>query len=33
MFVDLEFQFLDDKVVSTDLNTTGTRDFVPEVEI
>ena len=32
MFVDPEFQFLEGKVVSTTLNTTGARDHVPEVE-
>ena len=32
MFVDLEFQFLEEKVFSTALNTTGARDHVPELE-
>ena len=32
MFVDPEFQFLEEKVVSTALNTTGARDDVLEVE-
>ena len=32
MFVDPEFQFLEESIVSTDLNTTGARDHVPEVE-
>ena len=32
MFVDLEFKTLEEKVVSTTLNTTGASDHVPEVE-
>ena len=32
MFVDPEFKSLEEKVVSTTLNTTGARDHVPEVE-
>ena len=32
MFVDPEFKSLEEKVVSTTLNTTGVRDHVPEVE-
>ena len=32
MFVDTEFQFLEEKVVSTTLNTTGALDHVPEVK-
>ena len=32
MFVDPKFQFLEEKLVSTTLNTTGARDHVPEVE-
>ena len=32
MIVDPEFQFLEEKVVSTTLNTTGVFDYVPEVE-
>ena len=31
VFVDLEFQFLEEKVVRTTLNTTGARYHVPEV--
>ena len=33
MFVDPEFQLLEDRVGSTALNTIFTRDHVPEVEI
>ena len=32
MFVDLEFNSLKEKVVSTTLNTTGARDHIQEVE-
>ena len=32
MFVDPESKSLEEKVVSTTLNTTGARDHVPEVE-
>ena len=32
IFVDPEFKSLEEKVVSTTLNTTGARDQVPEVE-
>ena len=32
MFIDPEFQFLEEKVVSTTFNTTGARDHVPEVK-
>ena len=32
MFADPEFQFLEDKVAITRLNTSGARDHVPEVE-
>ena len=32
MFVDPEFQFLEKKVLSTTLSTTGAHDHVPEVE-
>ena len=32
MFVDPEFESLEEKVVSTTLNTTGACDHVPEVE-
>ena len=32
MSVDPEFQFLEENVLSTNLNTTGARDHVPEVE-
>ena len=32
IFLDLEFKSLEEKVVSTTLNTTGARDHVPEVE-
>ena len=31
MFVDPEFKSLEEKLVSTTLNTTGTHDHVPEV--
>ena len=31
MFVDPEFKSLEEKVVSTTLNTTGARDHIPEV--
>ena len=31
MFVDPEFKYLEKKVVSTTLNTTGAHDHVPEV--
>ena len=33
MFLDPEFHFLEEKVVITNLNTTGALDHVPEVEI
>ena len=33
MFVDPDFKSIEEKVVSTTLNTTGARDHVPEVEI
>ena len=33
MFIDPKFQFLEEKVVSTTLNTIGERDHFPEVEI
>ena len=32
MFVDPAFQFLEEKIVSTSLKTTGARDHIPEVE-
>ena len=32
MFLDPEFKLLEEKVVSTTLNTTGASDHVPEVE-
>ena len=32
MFVEPEFKSLDEKVVSTTMNTTGARDHFPEVE-
>ena len=32
MFVDPEFHYLEEKVVSTTLNTTGAHDHAPEVE-
>ena len=32
MFVDPEFQFLEDKIVSTSINTVGARNHVTEVE-
>ena len=32
MFVDPEFKSIEEKLVRTTLNTTGTRDHVPEVE-
>ena len=32
MFIDPEFQFLEEKLVSTNLNTTGARDHILEVE-
>ena len=32
MFLDPEFQSLEEKLVSTNLNTTEARDHVPEVE-
>ena len=32
MFVDPEFQFLEENLVSTTLNTTGALDNIPEVE-
>ena len=32
MFVDPDFQSLEEKLFSTTLNTTGARDHVPEVE-
>ena len=33
MFIDPELQFLEEKVVRTNLNTTGARDHVPEVDM
>ena len=32
MFIDPKFQFLEKKLVSTTINTTGARDHVPEVK-
>ena len=32
MFVDPDFHFLEEKLVSTTLNTTGAHDHVPEVD-
>ena len=32
MFVELEFQFLEEEVVSTIINTIGAHEHVPEVE-
>ena len=32
MFVDLDFKSLEEKIFSTNLNTTGARDHVPEIE-
>ena len=33
MFINPELQFLEEKVVRTNLNTTGARDHVPEVDM